>query len=162
MASIPSSLPLPMIFSRDVCRRRMSATTGTHFRSYLSHFVSPIPYCVVNSQKVIVIERPGSPRIHTANLYPRLFSTTTKINKEQARGKGKKGGYKDSAICLPPTVFLSPLPPPSTAVLGIKLPPSIPPFLCSPLSLLRSVVPVFHPVTLRVGHAGQRDAEGVA
>ena len=100
----------------------MSATTGTHFRSYPSHFVSPIPYCVVNSQKVIVIERPGSPKIHTANLYPRHFSTTTKINKEQARGKGKKGGYKDSAICLPPTVFSIPHPPLPSWELNCRLP----------------------------------------
>ena len=145
----------------------MSATTGTHFRSYPSHFVSPIPYCVVNSQKVIVIERPGSPRIHTANLYSRHFSTTTKINKEQASGRGKEKRLQRQRNMFATYSFL--IPQPSTAVLGIKLPPSIPPpFLCSlerslpSHSLLRSVVPVFHPVTLRVGHAGRRDADEVA
>ena len=50
------------------------------------------------------------------------------------------------------------------AVLGIKLPPSIPPFLRSfEQSLLPSpVVPVFHPVTLRVRQTDHWDTEGVA
>ena len=42
-----------------------------------------------------------------ANPYPNSFQRhfSTKINKEQAREGGEKRGYKDSAICLPPTVF---------------------------------------------------------
>ena len=114
----------------------MSSTTGTHFRSYPSHFVSPIPYCAVNSPKSHRHRATWQPENSHGQPVPEALFDDDQDKQGTSEGEGKEKRLQRQRNMFATYSFL--YPPPSTAVLGIKLPPSIPPFLCSPLSLLRS------------------------